>query len=313
VAFVRVNDREDVLAAAVLATVAGWHGNAGSVRIREAQLAQAVELLAPAEACRELAQPNLAAWRDLAGWDWRGATVLAVFDPDPEAPSADPHVIALREVIASGRQQIPAGDLRPWQVSDGGDHPLLARWRARWPDRPPIGHRLKRLDDRWVRFHGLPGAKRYADTEAELDTILQRHDALVGGLLAGAVDLLVITLEVGFRPTPRDRSPLLERLLPGADAWAVLSGPYLEPQLAFAHLYVNQLTWRPAGLDPLLRAVADDQIDHVILAPPDLGWLYAPCDGGADAVLATPALRDQLRDRHRAWAADIAGGRRHDG
>jgi hypothetical protein len=58
--FVRVNDREDLLAAAVLATVAGWRGATGSVRFGKKKLAQAIERLAPAEACREIDQ-------DLAG------------------------------------------------------------------------------------------------------------------------------------------------------------------------------------------------------------------------------------------------------
>ena len=46
----------------------------------------------------------------------------------------------------------------------------------------------------------------------------------------------------------------------------------------------------------------------MIIAPPDLAWLYAPYDGGADVLLANTALRDDLRDRHRQWlSSDPAG------
>jgi hypothetical protein len=36
--------------------------------------------------------------------------------------------------------------------------------------------------ERWVRFHSLPGAKRYADTDAERAEILRRHLAVLDRL-----------------------------------------------------------------------------------------------------------------------------------
>jgi hypothetical protein len=118
----------------------------------------------------------------------------------------------------------------------------------------------------------------------------------------------VITLEVAFTPVPRRRHPVLDVLLPDAECWTVLSWPHLDPVLAFAHAYVNHISWQPGRLDEVLRGVADDETAHLIIAPHDLAWLYAPYDGGADVLLATPALRNSLRDRHRQRLTEHPSG-----
>jgi hypothetical protein len=313
IGFVRVNDREQLLAAAVLATVTSWRGGTGSVRLGKSILAKAIKRLAPAEACPELDQPNLWVWREIHSWYWErdyvpGGQLIAVFDADPEAPTDDPYVVALRQVVASGRQSVPADQVRILP-SPGSTHPLQASWDAHWPNVPPISHLLKsEANERWVRFHSLPGSKRYAETPAEYATILHRHNTVLDDLGAQTGELHVITLEVTFTPEPRRRYPLLDQLLPDAELWTTLSWPDLEPNLAFANVYVNRIPWQPGRLDELLRAVADDEISYLIIAPHDLAWLYAPYDGGADVVLATPALRDTLQARHPDWLSTHTSG-----
>ena len=54
-------------------------------------------------------------------------------------------------------------------------------------------------------------------------------------------------------------------------------------------------------LDPVLRAVADGILADVMIAPPDLSWIYHPYDGGADVLLPTNSQRDRIRERHRDW------------
>ncbi|MBE1487047.1 DUF3885 domain-containing protein [Plantactinospora soyae] len=308
--FVRVNERAHVLPAAVLATVVGWHGSTGSVRLDRDQLAAAIELLAPAEARREVEHPNLRIWRDVHRWGWDGGALIAVFDADPDAPTDDPYVRALREVVASGRQAVPAGEVRSWPPPGTDGHPLQARWDAQWPGVPPISHDLRGLGDHWVRFHTLPEAKRHPDTDDEYATVLHRHNALLDELRGEVSELQVITLELAGTPVPRRRTPLLAELLPEAECWSVLSWPHLEPELFFAHAYVNHIAWQPGWLDQLLREVADDKAAYVIVAPTDLSWLYAPYDGGADVLLRTAAARDELRERHSDWlSGQIAAAR----
>ncbi|MEV0456724.1 hypothetical protein AB0H89_16345 [Catellatospora methionotrophica] len=68
------------------------------------------------------------------------------------------------------------------------------------------------------------------------------------------------------------------------------------------------MQWTPHCIDVLLRAVADDELANVMLAPPDLRWLYHPYDGGADVILPTGGQRDELKHRHRDWLSDHPAG-----
>ena len=53
---------------------------------------------------------------------------------------------------------------------------LLDRWAAQWSPCPPVGHELRVIHpDRWVRFHSLPGSKRYAEDDAEYATLRESH------------------------------------------------------------------------------------------------------------------------------------------
>lgn len=55
-----------------------------------------------------------------------------------------------------------------------------ASWNEQWPGCPPIGYELRHCrPDQWVRFHSLPGSKRYADNPAEYAELLYRHHTLL--------------------------------------------------------------------------------------------------------------------------------------
>ena len=82
------------LPAVVLATVLGHDGSTATLPLSRAELAAAVESLAPAEACTTLDHPNLAAWREvlaeLVGNPAREAQAVFVADlDDPVDSEAD--------------------------------------------------------------------------------------------------------------------------------------------------------------------------------------------------------------------------------
>ena len=99
--FVRVNADEHQLPAVVLATICGHRGGSASYRLSRSDLARAVELLNPAEACTAYEHPNLWAWRELLPRLEDDQTVVAVYVDDWADPGDDPHIAALR--IALGR------------------------------------------------------------------------------------------------------------------------------------------------------------------------------------------------------------------
>ncbi|GAA1622656.1 hypothetical protein GCM10009733_019120 [Nonomuraea maheshkhaliensis] len=73
----------------------------------------------------------------------------------------------------------------PFQELPSPDLPeLSALWWSHWPDSPPIAHQLHGDRDRWVRFHSLPEPKRYADTAAEYQILLDRYNTVLTELCA---------------------------------------------------------------------------------------------------------------------------------
>ncbi|MDI5937357.1 MULTISPECIES: hypothetical protein [unclassified Micromonospora] len=188
---------------------------------------------------------------------------------------------------------------------------LTALWEQHWPECPPFAHRLRgQYPDQWVRFHSLPESKRYPDNESEYAIVLDRHYTVLSELAPGAV-LLVVTSEwtEGPRLTPQ-MWPRRSEIAPFAWYWrTLLEHPEEEPECrSYTQLYADTILWRPGAIDVLLRAVADDELANVILAPTDLRWLYLPYDGGADVVLPTREQRDALKAQHRDWLSQQSSG-----
>ncbi|XVU25093.1 DUF3885 domain-containing protein [Actinoplanes sp. CA-054009] len=179
---------------------------------------------------------------------------------------------------------------------------LSILWDEHWPGCSKLPYELRGAHDRWIRFHTLPGSKRYPGSEAEVETVLARHNTVLAELVTGPA-VLVITAGYSDAPQPEEpgRSPETLALQPDAVYWTsarVDDEPGFE---SWVHLYVSQMPWSVGCLDSLLRQIADDVIANVLVADTDLRWLYHPYDGGMDLILSSAAERDALRDRHRDW------------
>jgi hypothetical protein len=170
-------------------------------------------------------------------------------------------------------------------------HHLSAAWDAAFPGMPALSYRLDGVSDRWVRFHSLPGSKRYAETPAEHDVVYRRH-RLVLEQLHSAGPLTVIAADWhgdwggGWTKT----------YLPGAWPWRVKpADDYTGP----ADFWIAEFA-SIEQLRPLLTAIADD-IGRALITTTDVDWLYCPYDGGADIIARTPAERDAIKASHKSW------------
>ncbi len=102
--FPRVNRGENFLPAVVLATVCGHVRGTATYLLDGRQLQEAIDLLAPAEACTEYDHPNLAVWRQIraASADRPEAQVVAVFLGDLQPTSTGgPYERLLRDALDS--------------------------------------------------------------------------------------------------------------------------------------------------------------------------------------------------------------------
>ena len=128
---------------------------------------------------------------------------------------------------------------------------LSARWQERWPACRPIGHELRdTAPSTWVRFHSLPESKRYAEDEDEYRVLLDRHNTVIGELVADSHDdaLLVISCAWSDGPVPVPRHDDLARLAPSSVYWTSL---LIDDH--WTHLFAGTAAWRTGVLDGLLR------------------------------------------------------------
>jgi hypothetical protein len=184
---------------------------------------------------------------------------------------------------------------------------LTSRWTAAWADCPPIAHDLRTwFPDRWVRFHSLPGSRRYATSDADYQEILRRHLTLLSELVnsgPGSVsdEVVIITASWSADRDPADREPEVSQVMPARHWISVVTDDSYPPEPNVTHLWVSMASLTSDGLTRLLRLVADDVTAGVIITTPAVAWLYHPYDGGADVIGATSQQRDELRQRHRQW------------
>src|SRR5262245_58398633 len=72
----------------------------------------------------------------------------------------------------------------PGLMSGNESEDLSHSWERMWPGQDPKAEDLKyAVPHRWVRFHSLPGSKRYADDPSEEAEILRRHNIVISELL----------------------------------------------------------------------------------------------------------------------------------
>ncbi|MGW6056496.1 DUF3885 domain-containing protein [Streptomyces sp. NPDC055189] len=188
---------------------------------------------------------------------------------------------------------------------------LAALWRERRPSCVPLAHTFRgAYADRWVRFHSLPGSKRYPASEDEYAIVLDRYNTVLDELFAGT-DVFVVTMDWSDTPTgPACFSTHRETLHPdGVRWWTVSEQDDPDPEFhTHTRLYADRRPWERGCLDDLLRAVADERLVEVFVTDTELRRIHHPYDGGADVILTTSEERDRLRDRHAAWLSGHPAG-----
>jgi hypothetical protein len=188
---------------------------------------------------------------------------------------------------------------------------MLGQWQHHFPGSEPVAHLLRAaFPDRWVRFHSLPGSKRYPEGEDEYATVLARHNRILGDLLGPGRAVVLLTTGYSDVPAPALPPPELRPLDPHARLWRSVplherdgsAGP------SYWHVFASEWEWQPGRFDPVVRLVADDVLRDVMVVPPDCRWLLHPYDGGMDVILESLAARGRLRAAYRDWLSPRADG-----
>ena len=143
---------------------------------------------------------------------------------------------------------------------------------------------------------------------------MRRHVVVLAELLSHesadqARELVVVTSSWSCDRRPAPRTAELAGALPAAAYWiSVVTDDSIPEEETWTHLWASTGRLHGEELTRLLRLVADYVTGGVIITTAEMGWLYAPYDGGADVIAASPAHRDQLRRAHQDWLSAHPAG-----
>ena len=189
---------------------------------------------------------------------------------------------------------------------------MLADWARYFPHCEPIGHHLRAaFPEQWVRFHSLPGSKRYPEDEAEYAEVLARHNTILGELARPGSHVTLVTTGYSGSPEPSRSYPAVVAFDPDAVPWRTIAIHRVEEgfdEPSYWHLFASAWDWRPGVFDPLVQLVAVDAVANVLVVAPDCRWVLHPYDGGMDVIAESSEARRLLREKYSAWLSARADG-----
>ncbi len=171
-------------------------------------------------------------------------------------------------------------------------------WETNFKNIPPLGHELRSgLQNRWIRFHALPDAKRYADTALERKTIIERANKLADELLGNNSECwLVGSCEAWDDEGNGAVNNLRKRYsLEYAFDWSeVLEG---EEQHSF---HVKRVTWVSNQFDDIFESIAEDR-ERALFVNTTTNAVFAPYDGGYDLITNGRTHVENLKHKFSHW------------
>ena len=178
-------------------------------------------------------------------------------------------------------------------------------WQKSHPSGPPIAHILRDApQEHWVRFHSLPGSKRYAETTEERWTVLERANALASRVLGEEVDCWLVQADpLGDVANDVDPDATITELGLGFD--------FEHRDVNFEctyRIYAKTVMWISGAFNGLISQRADDQLPPTMWVCARTGAAFAPYDGGTDLFLTTADDATKLKREFWSWLSDHPEG-----
>ena len=177
----------------------------------------------------------------------------------------------------------------------------LAWWHSEFGEIAPRGYLLRRhLTEQWVRFHSLPGSKRYAESLDEYAEIQHRH-LLVASEIFSADEPLYVFRAHSDKHILRGKAKhqLVGRQFREAVAVVQSEGLGQDDE---DRMYVRALVskWKPDFFEAAIRQLADEEEVGVSFVSPSTKNIFCPYDGGMD-VFTFSISPEELRARFVGW------------
>jgi hypothetical protein len=157
---------------------------------------------------------------------------------------------------------------------------FLSYWHGLYSESPPIAPFFKqRFSKRWARIHSLPESKRYANTKAEWDVLLDRQNRVIDSLIEQHALIRIVINYIDI-----DCYLFQSFDLENIGVFVDEEGETVYQSFTF------ETTWESHTLNPILSLIAWGDLRAFFIAP---DYLIAPYDGGIDVI---------LKDAHSCWA-----------
>jgi hypothetical protein len=184
-------------------------------------------------------------------------------------------------------------------------------WVRRYPDVEPVGYEMLNAGARcWIRFHSLPGSKRYPETDTDWRELLARQNQLATAVLGA--DQACWLVQSRWSAPEGVTDIAFQR---GNDPFRAIADYGLEPAIVTLRDPATEFeqrweacaattTWSPGGFDRLLREIADESAAPTLWFSSDTGGVFAPYAGGVDLFLPDEHTAKDLAKRHPDWLSD---------
>ncbi|MGD1953863.1 MAG: hypothetical protein ACFBZ9_01200 [Sphingomonadales bacterium] len=182
-------------------------------------------------------------------------------------------------------------------------------WKNAFPDISPVGWELReRLPERWVRFHSLPGGKRYPESPKERAIVVERASAVAAAVLGEKGPYYVLAYV--YEPDP-DLPFSVENTwryhgIPLDQRFTCLEDS--EADAARIVVFTGATYDLGASFEAAVLGIAEELSPRSIWVSPTTGAVYAPYDGGLDITLPQPADIQQLKAKFKKWLSKRSDG-----
>ncbi|OEC86651.1 hypothetical protein [Acinetobacter sp. YK3] len=190
-----------------------------------------------------------------------------------------------------------------------------AQWELFYPNKLPISHYLVQdFAQSWFRIHSLPESKRYADTAAEYELLLDRQNKIITDCLGSDTSIFIVsghyfTLSRNNKAYDPAFSLKYQFHLEQEINLTRANPEYYdeEDEDHFFRPCSVEVTWQTNQHDDLLKKIADDELKAFMISF-EKNTIVAPYDGGIDFIIFDEEKRNALRDKYKDWLSPREDG-----
>ncbi|MEY4904027.1 MAG: hypothetical protein RLZZ292_1842 [Bacteroidota bacterium] len=188
-------------------------------------------------------------------------------------------------------------------------------WAENFAETPPINHLFKHLlNEKWLRTHSLPEAKRYAETDEEWLELLERQHTLFQDLMPTNEPFYLLLGLYSQGEKVYDESifeaynffkTLTFNELEKIDLFKT-SGDWYDEGMFYTP-YFAEVKNNPNDFNVILKAIANDEI-RVFFLNPTNNCIIAPYDGGVDLILKDNETMLFYKEKYKNWLSEREDG-----